>query len=313
MVTAVKANYGLSSFLNRSSFPPGFIFGSASSSYQYEGAAFRGGKGQSIWHNYTHTYPEKTADGSNGDVAVNQYDLYKDDIQIMNNMNLDAYRFSIAWTRILLIKILILTLPIFIEIFAEGKLSGGINEEGIEHYNNLINELIANGQEPFFTLFHWDVPQASEDEYGGFLCPKIIDDFRDYVDICFEEFGDKVEHWITLNEPSVFSMGTYSGSGLALAPGRSSAWQNLNYTCGNSSTEPYQLSVMGWILGQRKGVNVKGYFAWSLLDNFEFNSGYTVRFGINFVDYKNGLKRYPKLSAYWFTDFLKSDQLVSDS
>ncbi|KAJ7982299.1 Beta-glucosidase [Quillaja saponaria] len=222
LVMVVKANYGFG-FLNRSSFPPGFIFGSSSSAYQYEGAAFRGGKGPSIWDNYTHTYPEKIADGSNGDVAVDEYDLQKKDIAIMKNMNLDAYRFSIAWTRIL----------------PRGNLRGGINRDGIEHYNNLINELIANDQEPFVTLFHWDVPQALEDKYGGFLSPKIVDDFRDYVDICFKQFGDRVRHWITLNEPGTFSLGGYASSGFILAPDRCSDWQNLNCTGGDSGTEPY--------------------------------------------------------------------------
>ncbi|KAI5390742.1 hypothetical protein KIW84_075874 [Lathyrus oleraceus] len=107
-------------------------------------------------------------------------------------MNTDAYRFSISWPRIL----------------PKGKVSVGINQEGIKYYNNLINELLDNGLVPFVTLFHWDLPQALQDEYEGFLSPNIINDFQDYAELCFKEFGDRVNHWITLNEPHSYSMGT---------------------------------------------------------------------------------------------------------
>ncbi|KAB2077745.1 hypothetical protein ERO13_A06G117500v2 [Gossypium hirsutum] len=477
--------------LSRASFPVGFIFGTASSSYQYEGAAKEGGRDPSIWDTFSHEYPDKIADGSNGDVAIDSYHRYKEDIGIMKEMGLDAYRFSISWSRIL----------------PNGKLSGGVNNEGINYYNNLINELLVNGIQPFVTLFHWDLPQALEDEYGGFLSPRIVDDFRDYAEVCFKEFGDRVKHWITLNEPWSYTYGGYVAG--FLAPGRCSDWQNLNCTGGDSAVEPYLVAhhlllahavsvklyrqkyqasqegvigmtlvsywfvpvsnakhqqnaasraldfMFGWfmkpitignyphtmqsLLGNRlpkfnkmqskilkgsfdflglnyytaiyaayaskpnvgkssyltdartslssyhngipigpmtgtkwiymyprgirdlllytkekygnpliyitengvgdtenvsspskealndkgrieyhrrhlsslqtaikDGVNVKGYFAWSLLDNFEWASGYTVRFGFNFVDYKNGLKRYPKLSAQWLKIFLKN-------
>ncbi|XP_025613797.1 beta-glucosidase 12 [Arachis hypogaea] len=478
------------SSLNRTSFPKAFIFGTASSSYQYEGAAKEGGRGASIWDTFTHKYPERIQDRSNGDVANDEYHHYKEDVGIMKYMNLDAYRFSISWSRIL----------------PKGKFSGGINQEGIKYYNNLIDELLSNGIKPFVTLFHWDLPLILEDEYGGFLSPNIINDFRDYAEICFKEFGDRVKHWITLNEPWTFSQGGYA-SGM-LAPGRCSKWVNPNCTAGDSATEPYLVAhhqllshasavqlykkkyqesqkgvigitlvshwfvptsnskldqmaaeraidfMFGWfmepltrgdypksmrsLVGKRlpkfsadevkvvkdsfdfiglnyyttnyaayshkltnakpnyltdshanltterngvpigpraasnwlyvypkgiqqlllytkekynnpliyitengidefndptlsleealidtfridyyyrhlfylqsairDGVNVKGYFAWSLLDNFEWASGYTVRFGINFVDYNNGLKRHYKLSAKWFKNFLK--------
>ncbi|KAJ7980720.1 Beta-glucosidase [Quillaja saponaria] len=358
----------------------------------------------------------------------------------------------------------------------------------------------------FVTLFHWDLPQTLETEYRGFLSPRIVNDYRDYAELCFKEFGDRVKHWITLNEPWSYSAGGYASA--TLAPWRCSDWQHLNCTGGDSGTEPYLVShnqllahaaavevykakyqasqkgligitlvshwfvpfsqkkydhhaalravdfMFGWFMGPlttgeypstmrslvgnrlpkfskkqsqilngsfdflglnyytanyaahdkahhgnarpnyltdalaslttvrndipigpraasdwlyvyprgirdilfyikkkynnpliyitengidefndptlsleealldtyridyyfrhlyylqiaiKDGVNVKGYFAWSLLDNFEWNSGYTVRFGINFVDYKNGLKRHPKLSARWFRNFL---------
>ncbi|XP_057456249.1 cyanogenic beta-glucosidase-like [Lotus japonicus] len=481
----------LASF-NRNSFPPGFIFGAGSSSYQFEGGAMDGGRGPSIWDTFTHKYPEKIEDRSNGDVAIDTYHNYKEDVKMMKDMNLDSYRFSISWSRIL----------------PKGKLSGGINQEGINYYNNFINELLANGLEPFVTLFHWDLPQALEDEYGGFLSPLIVKDFRDYVELCFKEFGDRVKLWVTLNEPWGYSQNGYAVG--RFAPGRCSAWMNTNCTGGDSSIEPYLVShyqllahaaavrvyktkyqasqkgfigitlvshwylplsdtrydqkaaeramdfMYGWFMDPltsgeypksmrllvgarlpkftaeqarllkgsydfiglnyytslyatdapqlrnakpsyvtdslvnpaferdgkpigikvasdwlyvyprgiedlllytkekynnpliyitengineyddptlsveeslmdifridyhyrhlfylrcaiRNGVNVKGYYIWSLFDNFEWSSGYTARFGMTFVDYKNGLKRYEKLSALWFKDFLKEE------
>ncbi|KAK8695398.1 hypothetical protein V6N13_000561 [Hibiscus sabdariffa] len=226
---------GSSPSLSRKGFPAGFLFGTASASYQYEGAAKEGGRRPSIWDTFTHNHPEKIVDGSNGDVAIDSYHRYKEDVGIMKEMGLDAYRFSMSWSRIL----------------PNGKLSGGVNKEGVRYYNNLINELIANGPtqpiltlylnrhgiQPFVTLFHWDLPQALEDEYGGFLSPRIVDDFRDYAEVCFKEFGDRVKHWITLNEPWSY---TYGGYVLGfLAPGRCSDWQNLNCTGGDSAVEPY--------------------------------------------------------------------------
>lgn len=145
----------------------------------------------------------------------------QEDIRILKEMGLDAYRFSISWSRIL----------------PNGKFSGGVNEEGIKYYNNLIDELLANGIKPFVTLLHFDVPQALEDEYGGFLSSRIVNDFYNYVDLCFGKFGDSVKHWVTLNEPWSFSYGGYAMG--FLAPGRCSSWQQLSCTGGDSATEPY--------------------------------------------------------------------------
>ncbi|KAK2637125.1 hypothetical protein Ddye_031917 [Dipteronia dyeriana] len=479
------------STFNRSSFPEHFIFGSASASYQYEGAANEDGRGPSIWDTFSHNFQDRIAEGSNGDVALDFYHRYEEDVQIMKNMNMDAFRFSISWSRIL----------------PRGKLIGGVNNKGIDFYNNLINRLLSNGLLPFVTIFHWDLPQALDDEYGGFLSPRVVDDFRDFAELCFKEFGDRVKYWITLNEPLTYSSRGYD-AGL-FAPGRCSKTVNGMCQAGNSSTEPYIVSqhlilshaaavqvyrqkyqvnqkgkigitldshwfipysktkpnseaalraldfMFGWfmepltygdypfnmrfIIGERlpkfsrkqsmmvkgsfdflglnyytayyasnvdaansvlnisyttdsfanltqtrngvligspaasnwlhvyprglrdlviyvkenyknptiyitengvdefnnstlpleealkdpmridyyrshlwflhlaiqeDGVNVKGYFAWSLLDNFEWSDGYTVRFGIYFIDYKDGLKRYPKQSANWFKNFL---------
>ncbi|XP_074590770.1 beta-glucosidase 12-like [Curcuma longa] len=429
-------------------------------------------------------------DGSNGDVALDSYHRYKEDVSLMKQMGVDAYRFSISWPRIL----------------PNGKLSGGVNQKGVKYYNNLINELLSNGLQPFVTLFHWDLPQALEDQYGGFLSPLIIKDYHDYVDVCFKEFGDRVKYWITFNEPLIFTtMGYASGE---LAPGRCTPTIG-NCTAGDSGKEPYVVAhhqllahaaavklykdkyqshqkgkigitltttwyiplsnsksnndatqraldfSYGWFMDPltqgdypfimkslvgdrlpkfmheqselvkdsydfiglnyytasyvygvplsrvvdqsymtdsftltttvcngvpigpvaasswlyvypkglrdllvytkakynnpviyitengidefnnatvlpleealkdkmrvdyfkghlrylqkaiRKGVDVRGFFMWTLLDDFEWNSGYTIRFGLHYVDFKNRLKRYPKSSALWFQKFLK--------
>ncbi|GFY92141.1 thioglucoside glucohydrolase 1 [Actinidia rufa] len=423
--------------LGRSSFPKDFVFGAGSAAYQYEGGAFIDGKADSIWDTFTHQHPE-------------------------------------------------------------GKVSGGVNALGVKYYNNLINEILAKGMIPYVTIFHWDLPQALEDEYEGFRNKKIVDDFLDYAEFLFKTFGDRVKHWFTLNEPYTYSYYGY-GTG-TMPPGRCS---NYIGTCaaGDSSTEPYivthhlilahgatpyqrgQIGValvtawivpstltskseraaqraldfmVGWFLhpmtygdypmtvqalagkrvpkftaeetvmlqksydflgvnyytaffasnvlfynnvnisvttdnhanltsvkdngvaiGQatalnwlyvypkgiedlmlylkdnygnppiyitengiaeanndklpvqealkdndrieylyshlfylskaiKAGVNVKGYFVWSFMDDFEWDAGFTIRFGMYYIDYKNGLKRYPKYSAYWYKKFLQT-------
>ncbi|KAF5459615.1 hypothetical protein F2P56_019551 [Juglans regia] len=213
--------YGISSF-NRSNFPTDFIFGAASASYQYEGTANI--TKQSMWDYYSNKYPEKIADHSNGSVAVDEYHRYKDDVQLLTDLGADAYRFSISWTRII----------------PTGKLSDGVDEDGVAYYNDLIDELINQTLKPFATIFHWDIPQALEDEYGGFLNESVVDDFLDFAGVCFQRFGDRVKHWITLNEPWTYSNGGY-GVGM-LAPFRCSSFIDPTCTGGNSGVEPYMVA-----------------------------------------------------------------------
>eukprot|EP01018_Ginkgo_biloba_P033152 Gb_04453 [translate_table: standard] len=414
----------------------------------------------------------------------------QEDVKTMKRMGVDAYRFSISWSRIL----------------PKGSPKEGINVEGVEYYNNLIKELLNNGIKPFITLFHWDLPQALEDEYGGFLSSNIVKDYAAFAEVCFREYGDRVKHWITLNEPYSYACGGYDAG--TFAPGRCSSYIG-NCTAGNSATEPYIVAhnlllshaaavrlyknryqmvqngsigitivshwmlpfsktlsdkraadtaldfMLGWymdpittgdypssmrsLVGARlpkfskvqsrllkgsfdfvglnyytsryaahnpippnpletdysqdsrvnltterngvpigpragsdwlyvyppgirdllkytkdrynnppvfitengidelnndglslkealndtwridyhakhlshvrkaiwEGSDVRGYFAWSLLEHFEWRNGYTVRFGIHYVDYKHNLTRYPKASAHWFRKFLK--------
>nr|XP_009601591.1 beta-glucosidase 12-like [Nicotiana tomentosiformis] len=218
---AIFANCIASTSINRNSFPDGFLIGASSSAYQYEGAAYEDGKGPSIWDTFTHKFPGKISEGSNGDVGDNFYHMYKDDVKLMKFVGLDAFRFSISWSRIL----------------PRGKLSGGVNKEGIAFYNNLIDELLSNGIQPFVTIYHWDLPQTLEDEYSGFLSPLVVNDFVDFAELCFKEFGDRVKHWITMNEPYIFTNGGYDSGNSA--PGRCSPWQSNACANGNSATEPY--------------------------------------------------------------------------
>ncbi|GLT60703.1 hypothetical protein SLA2020_334590 [Shorea laevis] len=206
--------------INRNNFPEGFIFGAGSSAYQLEGATNSDGRKPSIWDTFVRQYPEKISDHSTGDVADEFYYHYKEDIALMKEIGLDSFRFSISWPRIL----------------PGGKVSRGVNQEGVDFYNSLIDELLSNGIQPFVTLFHGDLPQTLEDEYGGFLSPDIVNDYRDYVDFCFNEFGDRVKHWVTLNEPNLFAKCGYADG--TTAPGRCSDYIG-NCTPGNSATEPY--------------------------------------------------------------------------
>ncbi|XP_050236749.1 beta-glucosidase 40-like isoform X2 [Mercurialis annua] len=435
VVFILKTQTSLTQQINRASFPKGFVFGTASSAFQYEGAVKEDGRGPSIWDSFSHSFG-KVIDRTDADVAVDQYHRFAEDIQLMKDMSMDAYRFSISWSR----------------IYPNG--SGAINQAGIDHYSKLINALLAAGIEPYVTLYHWDLPQALDDTYKGWLSRQIIKDFAAFAETCFKEFGDRVKHWITFNEPHTFTIQGYD-VGLQ-APGRCSILQRLLCRAGNSTTEPYivahnvilthatvvhiyrkkykakqrgsigiSLDViwftpasnstkdikatqraqdfqLGWfieplILGdyprsmksrvkdrlptfskieaysiwlyivpggmrslmnyiknkygnipimitengmddpnnrltpikdalkdekrikyhndyltnllasiKEDGCNVKGYFVWSLLDNWEWAAGYTSRFGLYFVDFEHNLKRYPKDSVKWFKNFLTS-------
>ncbi|KAA8520279.1 hypothetical protein F0562_014535 [Nyssa sinensis] len=385
---------------NRTSFPSDFLFGASSSAFQYEGAA---------------NVRDKIADHSNASKADEFYKLHQDDVSRIKNIGLDAFRISISWSRLIRYKN---DTPV-------------LRKRGLEYYNNLINGLLntSDGQrrvEPFVTLFHWDTPQFLEEKYGGFLNESIVNDYVEYVNFCFKNFGDRVKHWITFNEPHNFvGMGYATGQ---LAPAAVKLYRN-NYTDSQKGKIGIVLNVdwlipydknnasdrqavdrafafhYGWfmqpiyngsypailaltlqsremaqILVQRvvlagsmfthgefrelllftknkynnpeiyitengfstcnyrdindtrrtayhyhhlkyiksvlpdvdrvepakeKNKNVKGYLLWSLLDDFEWNSGYTVEFGIIHVNYtEDSLDRKYKHSAKWYKDFL---------
>lgn len=180
-------------------FPKDFVWGTATSAYQIEGAYNRDGKGPSIWDAFT-KIPNRILNGDTGDVACNHYNNFKNDIQLMKNLGIKAYRFSISWTRIM----------------PSGK--GVINQAGVKFYNELIDALLDANITPWVTLYHWDLPLALQLEEDGWLNPKIQDYFTDYADVCFENFGDRVKNWITINEAWVVAILGY-GQGV-FAPGR---------------------------------------------------------------------------------------------
>ncbi|HEX5582731.1 GH1 family beta-glucosidase [Gaiella sp.] len=181
-------------------FPPGFVWGAATAAYQTEGAATEDGRGESIWDRFT-TLPGRIANGDTGRVACDSYHRYAEDVRLMRNLGLGAYRFSVAWPRIL----------------PEGR--GRVNEAGLDFYDRLVDELLAAGIEPFATLYHWDLPQALEDR-GGWPARDTVDAFAEYVEVVVERLSDRVSRWITQNEPWVVSWLGY-GRG-EHAPGRRS-------------------------------------------------------------------------------------------
>ncbi|XP_076260145.1 myrosinase 1-like [Rhynchophorus ferrugineus] len=164
-------------------FPRDFLFGTASSAFQYEGAWNEDGKGSSIWDVFNHE-PYHIIDDSTADVACDSYHLYQEDIAIMKDLGLKAYRFSIAWTR----------------IFPNGTPTK-IDQAGIDYYINVFKTLKEAGIEPVVTIFHWDLPEYLE-QLGGWMNPRIADYIGQYARICFKHFGQYVKYWVTLNEPS---------------------------------------------------------------------------------------------------------------
>ncbi|KAF3329411.1 beta-glucosidase 4 [Carex littledalei] len=467
--------------ISRTDFPKDFVFGVATSCYQIEGARSEGGKGDNIWDVFSEN-KDNIRDDSNGDVAVDHYHRFKEDIELMAKLGFGAYRFSISWAR----------------IFPDG-LGTKVNEEGVAFYNNLINFMLEKGIQPYATLYHWDLPYNLHSSIGGWLSDKIVDYFGMYAEACFASFGDRVKHWITINEPLQtavngygagifapgictdatnepylaahhqllahaaaykvyeekfkarqggevglvldcewaeafsdkpedemaaarrldFQLGWYldpiffgdypetmrqrlgdhlpklsekdrehlrnsvdfvglnhyttrfishvetpreihfyqvqemernetSKSGEAIGDRAASEWlfivpwglkKTLNYISRkynnpkiyvtengmdeeDSELEKLQLHErlndtkrVGYFKGYlaavsqaiKDGADVRGYFAWSFLDNFEWAQGYTKRFGLVYVDYKNGLTRHPKASAIWFSHFLKGE------
>jgi beta-glucosidase len=162
-------------------FPDSFLWGTASSSYQTEGAWKEEGKGESIWDRFVHT-PGNVKNGDTGDVACDHYHLYKKDVALMKTLGIQAHRFSISWPRVL----------------PKGK--GEINRAGLVFYNRLVDELLEAGIEPWVCLYHWDLPQALQEE-GGWANRNIVQYFADYAGLMARELGDKVKRWLIFNEP----------------------------------------------------------------------------------------------------------------
>jgi beta-glucosidase len=166
--------------------PSGFTWGVSTSSYQIEGAANEDGRGLSIWDTYSRL-PGKIKNGDTGDVACDHYHRYREDVALMQEFGVEAYRFSVAWPRIM----------------PEGR--GAINEAGLAFYDRLIDAVIAAGIEPWLCLYHWDLPQALQDK-GGWTNRDCAQWFADYANVVAHRYGDRVKRFATVNEPSVFTL-----------------------------------------------------------------------------------------------------------
>jgi beta-glucosidase len=178
--------------------PPGFRFGASTASYQIEGAATEDGKGPSIWDTFTHE-PGRIVDGSTGDVACDHYHRLDEDLDLMQRLGIGGYRFSISWPRI------------------QPTGSGHPNPAGLDFYERLVDGLLERDIQPMATLYHWDLPQALEDE-GGWLSRDTVDRFAEYAALVGERLTDRVEHWIPVNEPNVVTVYGYATG--VHAPGR---------------------------------------------------------------------------------------------
>lgn len=190
----------MTSLVNR--FPDEFIWGTATSAYQIEGAAAIDGRGPSIWDTFCRA-DGNVLNGDNGDIACDHYHRFEEDVKLMADMGVKAYRFSISWSRIM----------------PDGT-RDSLNHEGIAFYNRLIDCCLEYNVVPWVTIYHWDLPDALETRLGGWLSDAIIPLFKDYADVCFASFGDRVQNWITLNEPWVAAVLGY-GQGV-FAPGHTS-------------------------------------------------------------------------------------------
>lgn len=184
-------------------FPEGFLWGAATAAHQIEGSPMADGAGPSIWTRFAHT-PGMTLNGDTGDVACDHYRRWKDDVKLMRELGLQAYRFSVSWSRIL----------------PEG--TGRVNQAGLDFYSRLVDELLANGIEPLLTLYHWDLPAALDDR-GGWLNRDCADWFAEYGRVMYRALDGRVKKWVTLNEPWVITDGGYLHG--ALAPGHRSRFE----------------------------------------------------------------------------------------
>src|SRR6185312_10064130 len=184
-------------------FPPGFLWGCSTSAYQIEGSPLADGAGPSIWQRFAHT-PGLMADGDHGDIACDHYRLWKQDVALMKRLGLTAYRFRLAWGRLL----------------PQG--TGHVNTAGVDFYSRLIDELLAHDIEPIVTLFHWDLPAALDDR-GGWLNRDSADWFAAYARVAFDASDGRVRKWTTVNEPWVVADGGYLRG--TIAPGHRNRYE----------------------------------------------------------------------------------------
>lgn len=198
--------------ISKEQFGKDFIWGVATSAYQIEGNSDADGKGESVWDRFTQKRG-KIRDSSDGKIAIDFYNSYKSDLALLKSLNFKHFRFSIAWSRIL----------------PDG--TGKINQKGIDFYNKVINTCLELGIEPWVTLYHWDLPQTLEDK-GGWTNRQIVNWFSAYADVCSKAFGDRVKHWIVLNEPAGFTaLGYLAGIHAPDKPGLNNFFASVHHAC----------------------------------------------------------------------------------
>ncbi len=270
--------------ISRNQFPADFVWGAATAAYQVEGSVDVDGRTPSIWDVFSHT-PGKTYQGQNGDIAGDHYRRYKEDVALMRQLGLDAYRFSVSWPRVL----------------PEGR-RGIVNHKGLDFYDKLVDELLANNIDPFVTLYHWDLPQVLQ-EKGGWKERATTEYFCELADVVTRRLGDRVKGWITLNEPWVSAVtghitgehapgetdiiaGVRAGHHLMLAHGlalpvirdnmtRPDAQVGITLSStyvepGNDSTEAKDLALLVDVISNRLFLEplFKGQYPKELPDNF---------------------------------------------
>ncbi|KAD4178953.1 hypothetical protein E3N88_27544 [Mikania micrantha] len=220
--------------LKRSDFPDEFLFGVATSAYQIEGAYLEDGKSLNNWDAFSLS-PGNIQNGDDGFVADDHYHRYLKDIEIIQSLGVDAYRFSISWARIL----------------PRGRF-GEVNPDGIMFYNKILDELELRGIKPFVTIYHHDFPQELQDRYGSWLSPLMQEDYVHYAETCFKNFGDRVKHWVTINEPNLFTQMAYQNG--KYPPARCSQPFG-DCPAGNSDIEPL-IVVHNMLLAHGKAVSL---------------------------------------------------------
>ncbi|KAJ7775094.1 glycoside hydrolase [Mycena metata] len=222
-------------YLDQETLPQGFIYGCATSAYQIEGAWNVDGKSESIWDHFLHNKTTNDVTyGTNGDVADDFYHTYASDIPLFRKaLGVSTYDFTISWTRIM----------------PAGR--GALNAKGLQFYRNVIAASNASGMSNICTLYHWDLPQSLQAEYGGWLNRKIVDDFRGYARAVFQALGDECSHWVTMNEPRTFCTEGY-GTDPDSAPGVKSTFKE-QYTCMHFALLAHAAAVDEFRQGGYKG------------------------------------------------------------
>jgi len=277
-------------------FPDDFKWGASTAAYQIEGAWDRDGKGESIWDRFTHNASCRALHGENGDDACKSYDMFDKDLELIKELGLDTYRFSIAWSR----------------IFPTGRKESGPIPEAVDYYNYVIDSLIANDVTPLITLYHWDLPQMLMDDFNGFLDEEIQEHFVDYAEFCFQTFGDRVRHWFTFNEPYVHCT---LGYGVASAAPGLLRPRDGPYICGHNMILCHAKAHKRYHeLYPDRQVSVNGSVPEGVSITFNTNY-YEPRDPYNQTDYEAAL-RHITASLGWFAHpiFVNGDypQLMKD-